>query len=400
MPAALLYSNQRPPASGRGRTNRVPGTIRLGRILGIPIAVNPTWYLLLILVVSFLGTQGFGDLPAWQAWPLALATAALFFLSLVLHELGHSVVARYFGIPVRSITLFALGAIAQTTRESRRAGHEFLLAVAGPAVSILIAGLFMVLWLLTRSLGTPFSRVCWWLWLMNFSVGMFNMTPAFPMDGGRVLRSALWGIMGNWRRATHWAALVGRGIAFALIGVGFLIALQLPGVLEEFGQFNGVQFILLGVFISYAARQSDLHSGVLDALSRFRVGDVMVRDIPAVLATTTVAEALAGPLAGYGAARDWLLVSTDERFAGLAPRAALQSVPEERQYATCVLDVAIPAAGLRATGANDRLDDILQRMDSEQIPLFVVVDDGQVAGVIHRGQVMAAALGRRRAGGG
>ena len=141
----------------RGRAGGVRGTFRIGSVLGIPVNINPSWFLLLILVVSMLATRVFpdviGDQPAWVIWLLSFASV-LFFASLVLHELGHSAVARYFGIPVRGITLFALGAVAQTTHETRRAGQEFLLAAAGPAVSILIAGVFMVVWLLTRRAPT------------------------------------------------------------------------------------------------------------------------------------------------------------------------------------------------------------------------------------------------------
>jgi Zn-dependent protease len=367
----------------------VRGSLRIGRIFGIPITVNITWLPLLALVLSYLGTEGFEGRPAWVVWAAAIASALLFFASLVLHELGHSAVARYFGIPVRGITLFALGAVAQTTHETRKAGQEFLLAAAGPAVSILIAGVFMVVWLLTEGTGSVVHSVAWWLWLMNFSVGIFNLAPAYPMDGGRIFRAGLWAVLGNRHRATRWAALVGRGFALALIALGFVVVARWPVALRDFGQINGIQFILLGFFLHFAAGQSDAHSGVLDVLGRFRVSDVMLRDVPVALAPATTTELLAGPLAGYGAAREWLFVSSDDRFAGVVPRVAALAVPEERRFSVRAGDLAMPSSALGSVAPDEPLDEVIQRMDGEQTPLLVVVEGGQVTGLIHRGMLAA-----------
>ena len=378
------------------------GSIRLGRILGIPVAVNPSWVLILLLVVTTLATEvfpaRFADRPPWVHWLLAAGAALLFFAAMVLHELGHSVVARYFDIPVRGITLFLLGAVAQTTRETRRPAHEFLMAAAGPAVSILVAGVFMVLWFLTGRGASALAPVWEWLWLTNVVVGLFNMMPAYPMDGGRVLRAALWALLGNERRATHWSALVGQGFAFLLMGIGGLIVLRAPGGFATFHPFGGMQFILIGLFISYAARQSDIQSGLLDYLGGYRVADVMLRDVPAALATTTVREALAGPLAGYGAAREWLLASDGGRFVGLAPRSALQMLAEERRYTTRVADLLIPAERLRSVRPEEPLSEVLQRMEAEQTPVLAVVENGQVVGIVHRGQITALMRTRRSPG--
>ena len=369
------------------------GSIRIGRIFGIPLTVNLSWLLILGLVVTTLATEAFPETfqgrPAWAQWALAALTALIFFGSMVLHELGHSVVARRIGVPVRSITLFALGAVAQTTRESRRASHEFWMAIAGPAVSLGLALLFFLIWLASGHDTGTVAGVSEWLFVMNLSVGIFNMIPAFPMDGGRVLRSVLWGVSGSHRRATRWASLVGRGIAFTAIGVGILVALRFPGVFEEMHPFNAVQFILLGLFINWAATQSDVHSGVLDILSRVRAGDAMLRDIPAALAQTTAAEALAGPSMGYGAAREWLLVSDGQRILGVAPRQALMAVPEEAAHSVPVGNLMIPAHRLRAVGPDETLSEVLQRMDAEEAPVFVVIDGGEVVGLLHRPMVMA-----------
>jgi Zn-dependent protease len=377
----------------------VRGSIRIGRILGIPIGINPSWFLLLLLVVITMATQVFpdvfGDEPAWMIWLLTLGTVLVFFASLVAHELGHSLIARYFDIPVRSITLFVLGAVAQTTRESRRASHEFLMAAAGPAVSILLAGLFMVLWFVTGQGGNTFSKICALLWSMNFVVGIFNLVPAYPMDGGRLLRAGLWALLGSYRRATRWAALVARLMAAVLIGLGVLIMLRLPGGFDEYSPLFGVQLVFLGLFINIAARQGDAQSGLLDFLSGYHVADVMLSDVPVEPAYTTVREALAGPLAGYGPAREWLFVSDEGRFAGLAARVALQAVPDDQSLFTRVGQVLIPRERLRAVAPRETLSETLQRMEAEEAPVMMVVEDGEVSGLIHRGLIMNV-MNRRR----
>lgn len=371
------------------------GFIPIGRIFGIPVGINPSWFLLLAFVVSNLATRVFPELlrgqPVWLLWLLSLVSVLVFFGSLVLHELGHSVVARYFRIPVRSITLFALGAVAQTTRESRRPGHEFLMAAAGPAVSILLAGVFMVPWFLTGMGDSVFSQVCGWLWIMNFFVGIFNLVPAFPMDGGRLLRSTLWAITGSYRRATRWASLIARGLAVLIVLVGVLGLLGWPEPLHEMHPLSALQLVLLGTFILFAARQGDAQSRVLDALSRLRVGDVMLRDVPVALTTTPVREALAGPLAGYGGGRHWLLVSDGDRFTGLAARAVLSAVPDERAGGITVGQVVFARERLQTAVPDEPLSEAMQRIDSEDLPALIVVDDGQVQGVVDRG-VIAGAL--------
>jgi CBS domain-containing protein len=209
------------------------------------------------------------------------------------------------------------------------------------------------------------------------------------MDGGRILRSGLWAISRSRRRATHWAALIGRGFAFTMIATGLVILTRWPLELEGFGEINGVQFILLGFFLNFAAGQSDAHAGVLDKLGRYQVSDIMLRDVPVAHTTATAAELLSGPLAGYGAAREWLFLSADDRFAGLVPRGAVTAIPEAQRHAIRAGDLAIAPAALHAVGPDEPLDEMIQRMDGEQIPLLLVVEHGQVTGLIHRGLIAA-----------
>src|SRR5215218_7995134 len=219
------------------------GTIQIGRVFGIPIGVHVSWLVPLVLVLTVLATRFYPEvLPngsPWQYWTLAATTGLLFFTCIVLHELGHSAVARYFNIPVRSITLFLLGGVAQITRDAKRPGPELLMALAGPAVSILLGGVFMALWWFTGQ-GTNAVSTMWeWLWIMNLGLGIFNLIPAFPMDGGRVLRASLWAITRNFGRATRIAVWVARAFAGALVLGGVLWAVQLPLLPFQLGPVGG-----------------------------------------------------------------------------------------------------------------------------------------------------------------
>src|SRR5262245_11138657 len=199
---------------------------KLFTVLGIPIAIDITWFFSFCWVLFALGYYVYPDwLPRESTtvhWTLAGITGLIFFACIVLHELGHSVVARYFDIPVRSITLFVLGGVAQITRDARKPPQELLMALAGPSVSILLGGVFLVLWLISGGDRSPIATMFYWLWITNVFLGIFNLAPAFPMDGGRVLRASLWGITHNFVRATRIAVAVGRGMAALLIGYGFI----------------------------------------------------------------------------------------------------------------------------------------------------------------------------------
>ena len=370
------------------------GTIQIGRVLGIPIGIHFTWFLPLIFVLTMLATRFYPEvLPregAWLHWTLAAATGLIFFACVVLHELGHSVVARYFNIPVRSITLFMLGGVAQITRDAAKPLPELLMALAGPAVSILLGGVFMVLWYYGGQGANAPSTMWEWLWIMNLGVGIFNMLPAFPMDGGRVLRASLWGVTHSLARATTVAIWVTRALAWTLIGFGALSALESPLLPFQIGFAGGVQFVLIGWFLLLYAGSSLRQARVLDTLAGHTVRDVMVREVPAVYLQTTAREMLSGPLAGYGPGRDWVFVSGGDRFAGIAPRAAVERVPEDRQDSVVAADLIIPAAMLRPIAPEATLADVLHQFQDHEVRVLPVVDDGEVIGLVHEGHIARA----------
>jgi Zn-dependent protease len=225
---------------------------RLFRLLGIPVYLDASWLVILALLTGTIRGIYRGEVPGYEPgfyWAMGLATALAFFVCIVLHELGHAVVGRAGGMPIRGITLFLFGGVAELGAEPASAGKEFRMAVAGPAVSAVLGG---VCWLVWRWGAEAGGDPAWLLFfhylaLINFAVLVFNLVPAFPLDGGRVLRSILWGTTGNLRRATRQAATVGQAFAWVLIAWG---------VLHFFAGdfFTGLWLGLIGLFLNNAAR--------------------------------------------------------------------------------------------------------------------------------------------------
>jgi Zn-dependent protease/CBS domain-containing protein len=237
--------------------------VRLFRLLGIPISLDLSWLIILALVTWSL-EQAFRErlmpqfysetaasIPPSYYWIMGLIGALAFFVCVVLHELGHAIVARSLGMPIRGITLFLFGGVAELGDEPVSAGVEFLMAIAGPAVSLILAiGLAVLTWVGYNGGWAPeVVLVLGYLAAINGLVLVFNLIPAFPLDGGRVLRSILWAVTGKLRQATHWASVLGQGFAWLLIAVG---------ILELFwGSFiSGIWLGLIGWFLNNAARTS------------------------------------------------------------------------------------------------------------------------------------------------
>jgi len=249
------------------------------RVRGIPIGVDLSW-LLIVALLTWTLSQGFEqrafelgvDLGMPVIWAMSLLVALLFFCCIVLHELGHAIVAQNTGIPLRGITLFMFGGVAQLEGEPTSAGREFWMAIAGPIVSAVLACVFAGLAILGDYLGwiVPVEMVLWTLAGVNVTVLIFNLIPAFPLDGGRVLRSVLWAIMGSVRRATFWAATLGRAFAWFLIAAGFFMVIN--------GNFlNGIWMGLIGFFLSNAASGSYRQILIREALQGEPVSRFMNR---------------------------------------------------------------------------------------------------------------------------
>lgn len=230
-------------------------SFRLGSVLGIEIRIDISWFILFFLLLWTFSRgvfpQAYPGQPGWAYYAMALAAALLFFASLLAHELSHSVVARRRGVPVDGITLFIFGGMARTRMEPRRAGDEFIIAGVGPLSSLLIGALFGGIWLAGEAAGLPVgvTAVAWYLALVNVALAVFNLLPGFPLDGGRLLRSAVWRLTRDLRRATRIATTGGRLLGLGLIAYGIWEAYH--------GQaMDGLWLAFIGLFLQNAARAS------------------------------------------------------------------------------------------------------------------------------------------------
>ena len=227
-------------------------SLRLGRIFGIPVEVNISW-VLVFLFLTYLLAGEFEDArlhwPAAQRWSVAMLTVVLFFLSVLAHELSHSVMALSKGIPVRGITLFIFGGVSRLEHEPQRPIIEFVVALVGPLISIALAGMFGAAWYLLGRGDSALEVVLVLLAWTNLSLGVFNLVPGYPLDGGRLLRAGIWGITGNHRRATQIAAGMGQAVGAAMV----LGGLALAGYFEP---VNGLWLGILGLLLFSMAKGS------------------------------------------------------------------------------------------------------------------------------------------------
>ncbi len=258
--------------------------IKLGRVFGIKIGLHYSWFVIALLIVFSLSSQFHSSNPEWGdtvIMTLAVGTAILFFVSLLLHELAHSLVATSNNLPVKEITLFALGGVSQIEKNPQSAKVEFWMAFVGPLTSAAIGVICLTL---ARLIGDPSSNpwmtMLLWLGYINLTLGAFNLLPGYPLDGGRVLRAIIWWKTGNADRSTQMAARVGQAVAFAFIALGIFRFFGGAGI-------GGLWIAFIGWFLLQAARESYTQVGLAHALKDVRVADVMTRDCPRWMAGST-----------------------------------------------------------------------------------------------------------------
>lgn len=357
-------------------------SIRFGKILGIPIGMNYTWVIAATLITISLVGQFHEQHPAWTQGLtviLGVATSVLFFASIVAHELGHSVVAIHYGIPVRSITLFIFGGVAEIEREADRPIQEFLIAIAGPLVSLLLAGVFKLVETATRSASKPLAGVAQWLAFINFSVVIFNLIPGFPLDGGRVLRSIVWAIKGNFRKATAIAANAGKLFAYLFILGGIWLAFA--------GNFaSGIWLAFIGWFLLNAAQATTGQLTIEDALRGVTAADLMTRDCGAVSPALSLEEFVRDHL--MRTARRCFLVIDGEMIMGMITPHNLTKVEREDWPQSAVQSVMTPMERLKWVGPDETALHVLDRMSRENVHQLPVIADGRLLGMIARDSLL------------
>jgi Zn-dependent protease len=362
--------------------------------MGIPVMVNLSWFLILIFVTSYLALNiypnaAFEDGSPYHDdralhWAMAIASGVVFFVSILLHEMAHSIVALRQGIPVKSITLFMFGGVSEITGDPRRPRHEFFMAVVGPLASLLIAGVFFAAWFLAGFADdTPVGIVVQWLFVMNLALAVFNMAPGFPMDGGRVLRSIVWGITGNSIRATRVATLSGRSIGYSLMIVG---ALAFFGMFQDWDimPINGILFVFLGLYLENAARQSWFQALAIDVLTSHAAEDIMNEDLEVASLDDRLHY-----LADRGGRRYMFFINDrDDHVAGIVTHREVAAVPELERGATSADKVMVPTETVPVAMPREDGASMLKRMEADGTWHMPVISDGRVVGVVSKDDLL------------
>jgi Zn-dependent protease len=357
--------------------------IKLGRVQGIEIGLHYSWFIIALLILLSLQAHFNATNPQWGVvitWFSALVTALLFFASLLAHEMSHSMVAKSSGLPVRSITLFALGGVSQIEEEPATAKNEFLIAVVGPLSSFLIGILFLSVALVFGwDAAAPPVAMLIWLGYINIALAVFNLLPSYPLDGGRILRAAIWQFTGSAARSTRAASRVGQFVAMGMIVFGVII-------LFTGGGFGGLWIAIIGWFLLDAARTSSAQVEMAEHLRGVRVGDIMARECPAVDGNTNLQTFVEEFLLRTG--RHCFVVIENNDIAGIITPHEVKEIDRARRPFKLVSDVMRPLTELHTVSPNTPVMEALETMARDDVSQLPVVRDGHVEGMITRGNVL------------
>jgi Zn-dependent protease len=358
-------------------------SIRLFTIRGIEVGVHYSWLIVFALFTfmfaeTFAGATNGPQMSQAEYWILGAITALLLFVSVLIHELAHSFVAKARGIEVKSITLFIFGGVSNLSGEAKQASTEFVIAIVGPLMSFVLAAISFGL---ASVVHQPHSElVLSYLFFINLSLGVFNLVPGFPLDGGRVLRSILWGATGSLRKATVWAANGGKLVAYLMLGYAVFL------LLSERNAFGAIWMAAIAWFLHSAASNSVQQLVFETRLRRVRAADVVRHDEPTVAPGLSVAELIEEYLLPTN--RRAAAVTDNGRLVGIVTLSDIIKVPADQRSRVTVAEVMGGREVLHTIPASARVQDaveLLAEHDLEQLP---VVDDGRFVGLLTRADVM------------
>jgi Zn-dependent protease len=373
------------------------GSIQLARIFGIRIGASPSWFVVLFIMIIGLSSSYTDRYSDTTAYSVAVASAALFFVSLTLHELGHALVARRSGIEIAGIDLWFFGGIAKLNRDSRSPGEEFRVSAAGPAVTLLIIAVCVVAGIAIAGSNdfldavalngnpSPGMALLGWLALVNAFLFVFNMVPAFPLDGGRIARAIAWRVTGDRNLGTRFSARLGQAFSYVLIGAGIYL-------LVRGDPYTGLWFIVLGWFLGQTATGAVASSRFSERLQGVTVADVMDTQPVWVPGDTTVLQAKDEFFLRYR--WPWFPVAdpTSGRFLGLLHQQSVDGAVQEGRPALPVADVVDPKADEPFRVRDDTpIEQLLGSEGLRSLGALMVIDrDDRLRGVVTVEQVRRA----------
>ncbi|MFC2003346.1 site-2 protease family protein [Chloroflexota bacterium] len=357
-------------------------SFRLGRIAGIEIGIHYTWLLAFILIAWSLAQRFFPQTyPGWGLatyWVTGILAALLLFVSVLLHELAHSLVAQARGLAVRSITLFIFGGVSNIEEEAKRPRVEFTVAIVGPVTSLVLAGLFWGLLRVVQTPDSPLAAMLSYLALINALLAGFNILPGFPLDGGRVLRSILWGTTGNLTTATNIAATVGRFFGWGLIAFGVFQLLS-GNIL------GGLWIAFIGWFLSSAADASRREITLREHLSGVPVKKIMDPNTETISPQTSVGEVVQNIF--LQRCRRAVPVCQDDRLIGIVTLTDVKELPQHKWVQTSVEEI-MSRQPLYSVTTEDDLNSAMRLIAQHDVNQVLVLHQGRLVGLLSRADII------------
>jgi Zn-dependent protease/CBS domain-containing protein len=352
--------------------------VSLGRWFGIEIRLEPSWFVIFVLLTFSLSgmlAAAHPDLAPSVHWTVALLGSVFFFGSILTHEMAHSLVAMRSGVRVHSITLHIFGGVSRLGSEAKCPWDEFLIAIVGPATSFALGALFLGV---AQVIPPPSIGNCVasWLGYVNLALAAFNLLPGFPLDGGRVLRAIIWAVKRDSRKADAVAFMAGRVVAYGLILVGVTLAFGLRQYV------SGLWLGFIGWFLLSAAQSSRVQSALREILGRLHASDVMRAPQPFMSPETLVSTAVNEHVLKTG--QRTFYVSDEGRFLGLVTLHELKKVPREDWRLLTLRDLLIPPEELARVSPSDSLVQAFEKLDEEHVNQIPVMEGNALVGILNR----------------
>lgn len=360
------------------------GNIRVGNLFGIPFYVNPSWFLVLGLVTLSFGGSIAGAFPALGTglpWLLGFISALLLFASVLAHELGHSFVAITQGIDVKSITLFIFGGLAMLDKESETPEQSFLVAIAGPAVSLLLFGIFTALGL-SLPLAGPLAAIVGLLAQINLVLALFNLIPGLPLDGGNILKSIVWKVTGNPNTGLLFASRAGQVLGWVGIAIGLLGVLGIT-------QIGSFWTLLIGFFVLQNAGRYAQTARVQDKLDHYTAADAINPNNPVVSEDLTIREFVNNYVIGQDARNEFIVTNAEGQLLGVVDVNDLKTVATSLWTERCISDLIKPIQADMEISANLSLLKVVKMLETKpEQKLLVTSENGVVLGLLEKASIM------------
>jgi Zn-dependent protease/CBS domain-containing protein len=374
-------------------------SIKLFKIFGIEVSLNWSWFLIFILVIFSLSTEYFPSLyPQFKTITnviLGIITAIFFFTSVLIHELSHSVIANMSGVSIKRINLFMFGGVAQMSSPPKTAVQEFLMAIAGPFASFILSIFFGIFWLgfkVTNFPILPIIAFFGYLSLINMILGLFNLLPGFPLDGGRILRSILWYFTDDILSSTRIASILGQILGYGMVTFG-TISIFLSVFIYQFRNFGGLWPIILGWFLQHLAKVSYQQEVIRSSLATIPAKDVMRKQIQTVGPDTTLDNLVRNWFMVYG--YRIFPVLENEKIIGTISTEDVKIIPKDRWLTTKVIEALKPIKESQIINSESNVIDALHKMNEIQSNYLLVIAQDKLVGLVHKNDILRYAKLKR-----